>query len=246
MLMPLMLDRSDPRPPLQGFFHGARGRAVGIRVVGCIKLAELLQDPLIAIGDFLLVELVEVNGLLQAEQMLGPVVAVQGAGNGGLAVLATLVPKSRQSLGVALSCKDRLDDPHAGHPGDVGDDVVQLQVHLGQSLLHPLDVGGGAAHQGGPLAHIGPQRTHLIGRTKGAAQQAVGVQLLQPLAIQNVALTAGDIFDVPGVDQFDLQSVALQNFKDRNPVNARRFHSHGGNAAGDQPLGQAFEIVGEG
>jgi len=32
------------------------------------------------------------------------------------------------------------DDLHAGHARDIADDVVQLQVHQGQRLLHVLDM----------------------------------------------------------------------------------------------------------
>ena len=48
--------------------------------------------------------------------------------------------QARQHLRVALAGKDRADDPQAGRAGDVGDDVVELKIHLGQCLLHMLDV----------------------------------------------------------------------------------------------------------
>jgi hypothetical protein len=40
----------------------------------------------------------------------------------------------------ALAGKDRADNPQAGRAGDVGDDVVELKIHLCQCLLHMLDV----------------------------------------------------------------------------------------------------------
>jgi hypothetical protein len=46
------------------------------------------------------------------------------------------------------------------------------------------------------------------------------MQLLQPLAIKDVALSAGNILDMTGVDQSDFKTMALKEFKDRNPVNA--------------------------
>jgi hypothetical protein len=38
-------------------------------------------------------------------------------------------------------------DPHAGHAGDIGDNVVKLQVHLHQRLLHVVDMSGCVFHQ---------------------------------------------------------------------------------------------------
>lgn len=54
--------------------------AVRIIIVRRIKLFELCQYLLVAVCDFLLVKLVKFNGLLQAEQLLRAVVAVQGTG----------------------------------------------------------------------------------------------------------------------------------------------------------------------
>jgi hypothetical protein len=71
------------------------------------------------------------------------------------------------------------------------------------------------------------------------------VQLLEPLTIKNVALSAGDVLDMTGIDQPDFQSVALKDFKDRYPVDACGFHGNGGNATGGQPLGKLFKVVGK-
>jgi hypothetical protein len=39
-----------------------------------------------------------------------------------------------------LAGKDRADNPQASRARDVGDDVVELKVHLRQRLLHMLDM----------------------------------------------------------------------------------------------------------
>ena len=54
--------------------------------------------------------------------------------------VATVVAQARQRLGIALAGKDRAYDTQAGRAGDVGDDVVELKIHLRQGLLHMLDV----------------------------------------------------------------------------------------------------------
>ena len=41
---------------------------------------------------------------------------------------------------VPLTGEDRLEDGHAGHAGDVADDLLELEVHLREGLLHVLDM----------------------------------------------------------------------------------------------------------
>ena len=42
-------------------------------------------------------------------------------------------------MAVTLSFADRPEDLQARLPGHVGDDIRELNVHLGQGLLHVLD-----------------------------------------------------------------------------------------------------------
>ncbi len=62
-------------------------------------------------------------------------------------------------------------------------------------------------------------------------EQAHGVQELQPLAVLHVALAAGHVAHVLGVDQADLESTGLQQFEQRDPVHPGRLHRHRANAA---------------
>jgi len=50
---------------------------------------------------------------------------------------------------------------------------------------------------------------------------------------------------MPGVDQPHLQPPALQNLKNRDPVNARGLHGHRGHATRQQPIGHDVQLVGE-
>lgn len=61
----------------------------------------------------------------------------------------------RQHVGIALARNNRSDNPHPGRAGDVGDNVMKLQVHLHQGLLHVLDVSGCVFHKPLPLPQIG-------------------------------------------------------------------------------------------
>lgn len=53
----------------------------------------------------------------------------------------------------------------SGLPGDVGDGVVQLDVHLVKSLLHPQQMLAGRTHQAIAMAH---QRAHRADRRRRA------------------------------------------------------------------------------
>ncbi len=51
-----------------------------------------------------------------------------------------LIAQARQHLGVVFAGENRADDPQTSRAGDVGDDVVELEIHLCQRLLHMLDM----------------------------------------------------------------------------------------------------------
>jgi hypothetical protein len=82
------------------------------------------------------------------------------------------VPVGSQHVGIALAVHDRADDAHPGHARDVRGDVMELQVHLGQRLLHVLDMGRRVIQQPLALTQIGPQRRDLALRPEAAPQHS--------------------------------------------------------------------------
>ena len=72
------------------------------------------------------------------------------------------------------------------------------------------------------------------------------MQLLDPLAVEDVGLFARHILDVTGVDQIDLKAPRFQDVVAGNPVDPRRLHGHGVHTAGFQPIGQGVQVTGEG
>ena len=57
------------------------------------------------------------------------------------------------------------------------------------------------------------QHADLLGRTKRPAEQAVGHELLQPLAVQHVGLAPGDVLDVARIDQQHGEAARLQQLE---------------------------------
>ena len=92
----------------------------------------------------------------------------------------------------------------------------ELEVHLQQGLLHPMDVGCGTLHQRLAVAQIGAQGGDGGGRPEAAAQQADAMQLLEPLAVHDIGLASGDVLDVPRVDKDHLEAPGLEDLVEGN------------------------------
>src|ERR1700738_4319026 len=108
-----------------------------------------------------------------------------------------------------------------------------------------LDVHAGGLGEHLALPQIATQHANFIRGAKSASQQTVGMQLLDPLAIKDIRLAAGDILNVARIDQLDFEPVTFQHFKQRDPVNTGRFHSHAGNATLLEPSGKGFKVSSE-
>ena len=113
--------------------------------------------------------------------------------------------------GVTFTSKESTKNGQAGGASDVADDVVKLEVHLVKCFLHVLDMCGAVAQEHIPLAGDGAEAADLFSRTERGGEQSVAVQLLEPLAIEDISLFAGDVFDIPGIDQADLDAEMLED-----------------------------------
>ncbi len=110
------------------------------------------------------------------------------------------IPIRSQLLRVSFSTQDIPDDSHPCNPGNVADHVSQLHIHQMQGFLHMLDMRRTVADQVIPMTGVGSQGTHFFFGPKRASQQAIGVQLLDPLTVQNIRLAPRNVLQLPGVD----------------------------------------------
>ena len=106
-----------------------------------------------------------------------------------------------EHLGIAHAVEDCADDLHSGRARDVSDDVVELDVHQHERLLHVLNVRRGVLNDALAMTKQRSQARHTVSRTKTAAQQAVLMQLLQPLCVVDVGLAPRDILHVASIDE---------------------------------------------
>ena len=70
------------------------------------ELGQFRLDPLVALGDLAMVELVQRVRLLKLEEMFGPPCSVQRKGNLWLAVMALPMTQLGQFVGVAFAFED--------------------------------------------------------------------------------------------------------------------------------------------
>ena len=76
------------------------------------------------------------------------------------------MPHSGQFPAVPLPRDNRSNDLHSCQAGDIRDDVMQLQIHLGHGFLHVLDVRSGIFDQHVTVSQIAAQRDKVTNRPK--------------------------------------------------------------------------------
>lgn len=229
----------DPRL-VAGALRRERGRGWGDHRG---ELSQVRFDGGVARGELPLVGVEEFEILLEDEEMFRPVVPGQGRDDLGFGRMAPMVAVPRQVRRVAVARDDVAEDAQAGDARDVGDDAGEQEVHLHQSLLHALNERGRTFDEGGAVPQIAAQGDHPVSRAEAAPQQAEHVQIAEPLAIRDVTLATGHMFDVPGIHQDDLKAAGLEDLEYRNPVDAGGFHRHMRYATGGEPVGESVQIT---
>src|SRR5438128_4626974 len=81
---------------------------------------------------------------------------------------------------------------------------------------------------------------------KRGRQQTHRMQILKPLAIEDVGLATGNVMHMLSIDQMDINAPRFQDLKQRYPVHAGRFHSHRVHSALLQPVRQGVQILRKG
>ena len=218
-----------------------RQRAGGGGGVGDQRV-QMGLDRGIAGGQLALIRLEEFEVLLQDEDVLRAVMAGERGGDLRLGGLAPGVPMLGERLRIGPPGDDVTDNAQPGDAAEIAEHGRELEVHLQQRLLHALDMCGGALHQGLAVAQIRAQGGDGGGGAETAAQQADAVQLLDPLAVHDVALPPRDVLHVMRVDEHHLEAPGLEDLVEGDPVHPGRFHRDGGDAAGREPVGAAMEF----
>ena len=97
-----------------------------------------------------------------------------------------------------------------------------------------------------PLPHVAPQDANRILRAEGAGKQPKGVQLLDPLAIQDIALPSRHVLQPAGLDQPHLKASLFQQLEQGDPIDPRGLHRHRRYAALPEPVRQRLQVRSKG
>ena len=97
---------------------------------------------------------------------------MQGAQDLGQRSAATAIAQAGQLQRVAFAGEDGADDALSAHPIDLAKDVMDVQVHFGENLLHELDLLAGLGDEVGAVTHQIAQGDDLAPRAKTRAQLA--------------------------------------------------------------------------
>src|SRR6266852_2211255 len=190
-------------------------------------------------------DLPQFQRLLERKDVFGAVVPGERLTDGLRRSRTANVAVLRQLLWGTCPGDDRADDPHASHSGDVRNDVVELHVHLHERLLHVLHVRGRVLDDPLAVTQVCAESHHLVARAETSAQQAVLMELLQPLRIVHVGLSSGHVLHVARVHEKHLKPARRQDLKDRDPVHAGRLHRDRLDAHAAEPVRHPVEIAAE-
>ncbi|HYH37991.1 MAG TPA: hypothetical protein VD860_07195, partial [Azospirillum sp.] len=156
-----------------GVVPGRRQRADRLRG----RTPKPLQDGLdasITGRDLFLVGIKQFQRLGQGEDMFLPIIADQGSLNGLRRGATAPISVGGQHRRFTLAIDEGADDLHVGDTREISDDMVELQVHLHQRLLHVLNVRGGIVEQAFAVPEVGAQRGDFARWPEAATQQPVG------------------------------------------------------------------------
>ena len=120
-------------------------------------------------------------------------------------------------------------------------------MHLLQGLVPVLHRVRAVGEEPLAVAERAAQHADLVVGAEGRSEQPIGVQALQPLAVEPIGFrSSGGAFGLTRVDQEDLQAARLQEFTHGNPGDPGGCHRHRGDAAVEEPVGEGIEVGGEG
>ncbi len=125
-----------------GFFPSVLvfGKGFVVRIDFAFKAPHTGLDLSVTLNDLLRKDFVEFKLPTKGKEVLLSPVALKGFSNCLVSAFHTRVLELGQFDRIALPIKNRLDDLRARYTGDIGDRLVELDVHLLQGLLHPLDM----------------------------------------------------------------------------------------------------------
>lgn len=222
-----LLDPRDGRQPLDGF----------------LKRARHLLDPIVESCDLRIEEFKVIEQGLEEEPMVVPDATVEGKTQIG--DLAAQAPQSQfgELFGVFLAFHDGLDHRPTRDPEDVAGHSPELDVGVFEGLVDAIDDRCAVSNELRPMAREVAQLTNRRRGHEAPTQQTMLEKLSDPFAILDVRLPTGNLLDVPGIDEEDLET-PLENVPDGLPEHSRGLHRHVRDAGFGHPIRQSKQVRG--
>jgi hypothetical protein len=146
-----------------------------------------------------------------------------------------------QRLGVGHAVDEGVQHRPSRDAHDVGRDRGQLHAGVLEQLVHAVDLAGALVAERLAVAGEVPQLADRRRRHEAGTQQPVGQQLGDPDRVDGVGLASGDVLEVGGVDEQQLE-VVLQQVVGRLAVHAGRLHRHVRHPQLREPVAQRQQI----
>jgi hypothetical protein len=201
----------------------------------------------IAVGDLLLVGLPQLQPLAQREELfLFPAAPQAFLCPVRFLLLDLHVAQGQQLARTTFPLEAGPHHLQPAHADQVADDIVELEVHAFEGLLHLLHLAGRADEMVGPQTLVVLQLADVGGRHKAPTQQTVRVQRGQPLAVGHVRLAPRNVLHVPAIHHHYFQPGGFQHFIDIEPVDAGGFHRHQMHPLFPEPVAQTLQVAREG
>src|SRR5882724_478833 len=127
---------------------------------------EILFKLPIALSHLLLAKFVTILFLLQHEQQIFLPITFETSCNLLLTGLHTRIPKCSQLMRISLAGQNRVDDCLSRHSANVRQHVGQLEIHLRQRLLDPVNMSARTLYQIIALPPVGPHGANLLRRAE--------------------------------------------------------------------------------
>src|SRR5437667_12696544 len=109
------------------------------------------------------------------------IVALERFTNDLCATFATGIAVTGKSVQVPFASHKRSQDPHSCHAGDIGQDIVELEIHQVQCLLHMLDMDCTSHDEPVAVAHQTSQSHNISRPTEGGPKEHIDMQFMNPL-----------------------------------------------------------------
>ena len=103
-------------------------------------------------------------------------------------------------------------------------------------------MGGRILEQTLALTHVCTQLGDLAFGPKAGTQQTVRMKPLQPLRIADIRLASGHVLGIARIDDKHSKAAGVEEFKNRNPVDAGRLHNDCLDATFCKPIHQSMQI----